>query len=606
MQYIDAKFKDRDPRETVEKIQTILDSLGIQVQEKWHESGVEGCHSVTLRAVKGMPSYNGKGVTKEFARASAYAEFIERIQAGIYPISYQSIQRDKELNLHTYAPDKRYMTVEELVEEGEWMDPIISSYSEAKLTRQSLAQQCKAYACADDGQILTVPFYSLFENKYVYLPIDFVGRMYTANGNCAGNTREEAWVHALSEMMERSASQKYLMKGEAAPRIPEETLRKFPVVSKILDQVKAEGQFDITVFDYSIGNNFPVVSTRIIDKKNQNYHVNVAADPVLEIAVQRTLTELLQGRGLHNLRPRHSGKILKHITDFPVAHNVQNQLHNSSGLHTADYFADELTCTRLLAQFPDNSKKTNKELLNYMLDLYRALGKPVYVRNYSYLGFHSYKFVVPGFSEAKGVYLGDKIPEYAMGDSAREAYKNAPAATNADLAWMMRYDNSTKTLYGRHDSFSVNAGVPIGGRANIELCFITRAYASYRLGKYADAIGHMLPMIRNADTDEWMKDYFACVNKYLEMKADGIDEEKIKVILYKFCMAPCVDALYEKLDQGKTPYEDYLMRCDLHSCANCRYESVCCYYEMKALTEKVGKVYQTFVNGQDPSEFAVD
>ena len=605
MQYIDAKFKDRDPKETVAKIQEILNGLGIQVREKWHDSGVEGCYSMTLRAIKGLPSTNGKGVSREFARASAYAEFIERIQAGIYPISYQSIQRDKKTNLHTYAPDGRYMTVEELIAEGEWMDHIISAYKRPNLNRQSLAMLCKAFACADDGKILTVPFYSLFEKKHVYLPIDFVGRMYTANGNCAGNTKEEAWVHALAEMMERNATQKYLISGAAAPRIPEETLRKFPTVSRILDQVKAEGRYDVTVFDYSIGNNFPVVSTRIIDKKNQNYHVNVAADPVLEIAVQRTLTELFQGRGLHNLITRHDGRILKQITDFSVTHNVQNQLQNSSGLYTADYFAEELTCTRPLAEFPDNSNKTNKELLAYMLGLYKALGKPVYVRNYSYLGFHSYKFVVPGFSETKFVCLGERIPEYALGDSVRETFKNAPAATDEELLWMLRYNDSTKTLFGRYNSFSINAGIPIAGTDSALMCHVTRAYAAYRLQKYRDAINYMQPVV-NGGADEGLRDYFACVNQYLKMKADGISEDKIKVILYKFCMAPCVENLYEKLDQGLTPYEDYLVRCDLSSCASCRYESVCCYHAMKDLTEKVGEVYQTFVNGQDPSEFAVD
>lgn len=40
------------------------------------------------------------------------------------------------------------MTLEELEESGEWMDPIIATYGNG-LTRKKLAQQCKMYACTD-------------------------------------------------------------------------------------------------------------------------------------------------------------------------------------------------------------------------------------------------------------------------------------------------------------------------------------------------------------------------------------------------------------------------------------------------------------------------
>ena len=60
------------------------------------------------------------------------------------------------------------MTTRELEETGEWMDHVIRSYP--NLTRKTLAKHCKAYACTDEDRILTLPFYSFFEDKYVYLP----------------------------------------------------------------------------------------------------------------------------------------------------------------------------------------------------------------------------------------------------------------------------------------------------------------------------------------------------------------------------------------------------------------------------------------------------
>lgn len=599
MGFIDAKFKDKDPRDTVSQLKTILAKLDLDICEQWNDSGVENCHSVRVYSKKGLPSTTGKGVSADFALASGYAEFIERIQSGLYMAGHQSLHRDKEMDLHTYAPDKRYMTVDELILESDWMDHIISAYPQLSLTRQSIAEYCLAYSCADDGLILTVPFYSLFEDKYAYFPTAFVERMYSANGNCAGNTKQEAWVHALSEMMERYASQKMLLSGKAAPRIPEQTLMQFPTVARILEQVRRDGTMDIAVFDYSIGNGFPVISTRIISKTNQNYHVNVAADPVLEIAIQRTLTELFQGRGVDRMTSRHNGAILKDVKDFPAAYNSKNQLQSSDGLYTADYFADELTCTAEPAQFPDNSGKTNKELLGYMLQLYRDLNRPVYVRNYSFLGFQSYKFVVPGFSETGAYSLGDPIAEYSLGDMAHGTFRDPVSATDEDLQWMLRFSAGTKQLYGRYQVYSVNAGVPMVGAANSYLCSVVRAYGAYRLGQYDQARVFTQQLMQRQE----FGGYYSCVEKYLSLKEAGIEEDKIRSILYKFFPAQHPAALYEKLDQGLSPYEDQLIRCDLNSCDSCRYQQECCYRHLRALTARVGGYYSQFTQGQEKENF---
>ncbi len=74
MQYIDEKFKEAKPQDTVAKIKGILDSLGIEVYETWYDSGLENCYSLTVSAKGGIPTSNGKGITKDFARASAYGE----------------------------------------------------------------------------------------------------------------------------------------------------------------------------------------------------------------------------------------------------------------------------------------------------------------------------------------------------------------------------------------------------------------------------------------------------------------------------------------------------------------------------------------------------
>ncbi len=604
MNHIDEKFKDCTPQQTVEKIRGILRQLNIEVYEKWRDSKVEHCYSLSVYAKGGVPFANGKGVTKDFARASAYGEFIERLQGGLFLNKYQSVIRNPEMDLQTFAPDAKYKTKQELINDGEWMDYIISAYKIPSLNREVIAKFCAAYACADEDRILTLPFYSIFEDKYVDLPMGFVDQIYSTNGCCVGNTKEEAWVHAFSEMMERHASVNMLTGGKAAPRIPDEVLDQYTTVSEIIQQIRETGDLDVEIFDYSIGNGFPVVSTRVISKKNHSYRVNVAADPVFEIALQRTLTEMFQGKSIDSVTSMHGGRIMRDVTDMSITSNVVNQLETSSGLYTADYFANELTCKDLPSRFEDNSEKSNKELLTYMLDLYRQLGVPVYVRNFSYLGFLCYRFVVPGFSEAFAVRLRELVPEYAISDQACKVYKNAAVATDQDLQLMLSQSKMIRDVFSRYYSFEYLSGIPVDRSISRFLTGITRAYAAYRLGKFKEAISYMKEGVTQ-EQDDSTRQYFECVNKYLEMKNARIEEQKIRVIIYKFFERQYADQLYACLDAGKTPYENYLICCDHKNCGNCKYCQYCNYDSCRMIYRTAGEVYKTFTNGQARSEFAV-
>ncbi|MBQ2816109.1 MAG: YcaO-like family protein [Clostridia bacterium] len=605
MQYIDEKFKDAKPEDTVKKIKGILDKLGIEVYEEWHDSGLENCYSLSVLAKGGTPSTNGKGVTKELARASAYAEFIERLQGGLLFYKYQSIIRNSEMNLHASAPDCKYMTVEELEENGDWMDQIIDTYKYPRLTRKTIAQKCKMFACADDGKILTLPFYSLFEKKYVYLPIAFVDQIYATNGCCAGNTREEGWVHALSEILERHANVSIFTSGKSAPKFSPDVIDKYPIVSNIIRQVRESGDFDIDIFDYSLGSGFPVVSTRIINKKTHSYMVKVAADPIFEIALQRNLTELFQGRNIKNFTPGHSSAILNKVTDYPLLNNIYNQLEAGNGLYTADFFADEITCQTDAQSFADNSNKNNRELLDYALSIFKKQNKQIYVRNFSYLGFPSYRFVIPGFSEALALKLIETVPEYSIGDMTCKFHRNPISASNPDLKWLLVHSDMVKPTLSKYNNFGYLSGVPIVGKINLFLIHVTRAYASYRLKAYDNAINYLNKAIHVCDEPE-TEDYFSCINKYLELKKSGIDEEKIKVIICKFFIKSTADKLFSNLENGKTPYDEFLLNCDFENCDSCKYKSHCCYENSKRLYQTAAKGYSTFVNGQDESEFLLD
>ena len=81
-EYIRSKYKACSPAETVSRIKEILKNNEIETQETWIDSGISSICSVRIN-IKGTPiGQNGKGTDREFALASGYAEFLERLQTG--------------------------------------------------------------------------------------------------------------------------------------------------------------------------------------------------------------------------------------------------------------------------------------------------------------------------------------------------------------------------------------------------------------------------------------------------------------------------------------------------------------------------------------------
>lgn len=596
MKYIDEKFKDESPQITVEKIIEKLNKIGITIEERWNDSKIENCCSVHIRANGRLPFTNGKGVTREFARASAYGEFMERLQSGLFFYKFQSFENDESVYLQSFAPDKRYMTVAELLENSEWMEPIIQKYG---ITRENLANQCKIYACSD--KILTLPYYSLFEDKYVYLPAAFVEHMYSANGCCVGNTKEEAWVHALSEILERHSNIESIKSGKAAPTIPREKLKNFATVNKILQKIENQGIYIVEILDYSFGKKFPVIATRIINKKTKDYLVNVGADPVFEIAVERTLTEIFQGRNLDNFMSAHRGKILNKLTDIKTQDNVINQLETGNGLYTAEFFADSCEKEIDIDSFPDNSEKTNIELLKYVLSTFKNLNLQVYVRNNSFMDFPCYKFVVPGFSESRGERLKEAIPSYYFGDRASKTLRNIKKANIIELSELLMYHKMISNIISRKNNFSHLTGLPLLITDSYMLTSIHLAYAALKTQNNISFNSYIDTAIIYAQNEKDI-DYLSAVKQWTEFKNNGVEKETALSVIKKFYFADTFERLVNNLEKD-TLLDEFLLECN--DCSICNHKDECCYMEIREMMAKVGAEYSKFTDGQAREKFQI-
>lgn len=593
MKYIDEKFKDEKPEITVEKIIAKLDSIGITLSERWNDSKIENCQSLRVTVNGKEPGTNGKGVTKEFARASAYGEFIERLQSGLFFYKFQSFENDESVFLHSFAPDKKYMTKQELLENGEWMEPITKRYG---ITKENLADQCQIYACNE--KILTIPFYSLFEDKYVYLPAAFIEYMYASNGCCVGNTREEAWVHALSEILERHSNIEVLKSGKPAPVIPREKLKNFKTVNAILERIEQEGFYDVQIFDYSCGKKFPVIATRIINKKTKSYIVNCGADPIFEIAVERTLTEIFQGRNIENFTSSNGGIILNKLSDISTIYNVNNNLETGNGLYTADFFADDSEIECDVDSFPDNTNKTNSELLADIIEKFRSMNLPVYVRNYSFLGFQCYVFIVPGFSEAKGDSLKEVIPTYYFADRAAKTLRNIKKADVSALNELLMYHKMITEYIGRRNNFTFLSGIPLSN-ISYNMASIHFAYAALKVKNYKLFNSYIDNAIAfSNDSDE--KDYLKAVKQMVTFKNNGLSIEKAMTVIEKFYFKNTVERLKKNLEKDSL-LDEFLLECG--DCDVCRMKEDCSYENIRQIIRNAGNEYAKFIDGQNKENF---
>ena len=123
----ERRYKEVEPEETVKRLKKILKEMEIQVEENWSEKSSVGTYSLRL-CIKGTNmGQNGKGMTKEYAMASAYAEFFERLQNGL--LRFRVEEATKELPFIN-SPDEKHLTIEELIQNSNTMLENIAKINE--------------------------------------------------------------------------------------------------------------------------------------------------------------------------------------------------------------------------------------------------------------------------------------------------------------------------------------------------------------------------------------------------------------------------------------------------------------------------------------------
>lgn len=592
------KFKEEYPFNTVNKIRNILFDLGIFTTEIWIDSNVEGCYSLRVEIEGTQIGQNGKGATKEFALASAYAELMERIQNDYWYIGDydNSVWKYKEFYC---TPDEKIMSTIQLANANNlWLDSLfkavakndtnlnqidLNDLSPMELFGQKInfLNLCDYQKILDNENcLITIPFYSLKTNKLSYIPISILKAFYATSGTCAGNTKEEAIVQGMSEIFERYANLKILKENIVPPNVPDWYLQKFEKVYNIIDYIRNQKEFNLIIKDCSIGMSFPVVASILINKLTQTYIVKFGAHPVFEIAVERSLTELLQGRNLLNASKVCT--ISENMNYSSSSVNIHNCLKNSSSKYTENFFSNNFDYE--FKPFCDNSTQTNSDLLKYVINIISKKGYEILIRDTSYLGFCSYQIIIPGFSEIYNFGYQRLREKYSL-EKARDTIKNITTSSYRDILSLINY-LEYKLDWVLENSIEFTVKLPIKQNYNLinfDYRFLL-AICYYRLGEYVKSYNILKPICDYTNSD---RDYYCCIRDYIWAKSKGIKHNEIIDYLYNFYNKDIVIKAAFELENEDTVLSNIYKPYNCWDCKNCNISNKCSYSIVKNIKLKL-------------------
>ncbi|HNG10915.1 MAG TPA: OsmC domain/YcaO domain-containing protein [Agitococcus sp.] len=388
--------KDLPLEQTIANMSSIMANLGMKIEIASWRNIVPNVWSLHIRdAHSPMCFTNGKGASKESALASALGEFIERLNCNFF---YHGQFWGEEIANADFVhhPDEK------------WFKPAFRD----RLPKEILDDYCREIY-NPDGElrashlydtnsgnvkrgICCLPFVRQSDGEVVYFPSNLIENLFLSNGMSAGNTIAEAQVQCLSEIFERAVKREILEGEMALPDVPQAVLAKYPHIVAGIKGLEEQG-FPVLVKDASMGGKYPVMCVTLMNPRTGGVFASFGAHPSFEVALERSLTELLQGRsfeGLNDLpRPTFQSNAVTEPNNF-VEHFI-----DSSGLVSWRFFSAKANFEFVEWDFSSQGENANVEEAATLFGILKDLGKEVYMAVYTELGAPACRILVPNYSE---------------------------------------------------------------------------------------------------------------------------------------------------------------------------------------------------------------
>ena len=446
--------KDLPLEQTIANMSGILADLGIKIEIASWRNIIPNVWSLHIRdAHSPMCFTNGKGATKEGALASALGEFIERLSNNHF--FAEAFWGEDMANLpFVHYPNER------------WFKP----GPEDALPVEILDEYCLRIF-NPDGELLgshlidtnsgnvqrgicSLPYVRKSDGEVVYFPSNLVENLYVSNGMSAGNTLAEAQVQCLSEIFERAVKREIIEGEMALPNVPYEVLAKYPGILAGIQGLEEQG-FPVLVKDASMGGMYPVMCVTLMNPRTGGVFASFGAHPSFEVALERSLTELLQGRSFEGLNDLPLPTFVSNAVTEP--NNFVEHFIDSSGIMSWRFFSDKANFEFVEWDFSGKGKSSNAEEAETLFRILEGMGKEIYTATYDDLGAMSCRILVPGYSEVYAV-------EDLVWDNTNKAL-----LFRADILNLHRLDDqSLMALLERLDSSELDEYSDVGALIGVE------------------------------------------------------------------------------------------------------------------------------------------
>lgn len=532
--------KDCTLEETITKMRGVLSQLGINIEIASWRNPVPHVWSVHIRDADSPICYtNGKGASKDAALCSALGEYIERISNNYF---YNDYYLGNELAQAPFVhyPNEKWFEIPEdsSLPEG-LLDPYMREIydPEGELTATHLVDTNSGNT---ERGICALPFTRQSDGATVYIPVNLIGNLFVSNGMSAGNTIAEARVQCLSEIFERAVKNQIILEEMALPDVPMEVLAKYPKILEGIEELEKKG-YPVLVKDASLGGRFPVMCVTLMNPNNGGVFASFGAHPKFEVALERSLTELLQGRSFEGLNDTFPPT----FNSFAVTehNNIIDHFIDSTGVISWKFFSAQSDYDFV----PWNFAGTTEEEYSYLMGILNELGKEVYVADYEELGAAACRILVPDYSE---IY---KVEDLVWDNHNRALHYREDILKLHDLS-----EEELSALLNRLEESELDDNMPISELIGIAFDETTswgrltigelKALSYLALGNFESAKNFVEMFLTFNDSTPERRRFYQALNVVLDIALEELDYEDYQANLVRMYGAELMDVIEASMD----------------------------------------------------------
>ncbi|GGP36350.1 protein involved in RimO-mediated beta-methylthiolation of ribosomal protein S12 YcaO [Shewanella algicola] len=384
--------KDLPLEQTIQNMTGLLADLGMKIEISSWRNIVPNVWSLHIRdAASPMCFTNGKGATKESALCSALGEFIERLNNNFF-YNDQFFGDEIANSEFVHYPNEKWFALEDddALPTGLLDEYCLDIYNpDEELCGSHLIDTNSGNKARG---ICAIPYTRQSDGETVYFPSNLIENLFLSNGMSAGNNLQEAHVQCLSEIFERAVKRQIIEQEIVLPDVPMAVLEKYPSILAGIKGLEEQG-FPVVVKDASLGGQFPVMCVTLMNPRTGGVFASFGAHPSFEVALERSLTELLQGRSFEGLndvpKPTFNSMAVTEPENF-VEHFI-----DSTGVISWRFFSNKFDYEFCEWDFSG----TNEQEANALFGILEDMGREVYIAEFTDLGASACRILVPDYSE---------------------------------------------------------------------------------------------------------------------------------------------------------------------------------------------------------------